>query len=324
MIIIKIDLRKVISFLTLAVFPFIVLYSLFSEPLHSTSGLVTPKDIEKRAFWLKLDKESRNEEIIKKIKHFRISYVYLYIPLFKTVSLEKYRHFIDQVQKECPDTQVYPWIARVVRSPLIFESKRLLYNLRKFIKDFNPPGIHLDFEPPFGSSEFRYLPQYIYFLQAFKGELITKGKKLSIAIFPEMVRRFFQKNPSRKKDLAVLADVVDQFVLMMYDTGIHDKDAFLQHMVSHISFFNRLTENKEKKEIIVGAASYGEHANKKYRWMHKPGIENIKTTVGLLQQYIRKNSKSKHKIRIDGYAIFRCATTEPSEWAQFLKETGNR
>jgi hypothetical protein len=93
-------------------------------------------------------------------------------------------------------------------------------------------------------------------------------------------------------------------------------------MVSHIGFFNTLTENREKKEIIIGAASYGEHANKKFRWMHNPEIENIKTIVGLLQQYLKKNSKNKRKIRIDGYAIFRYATTDPSEWAQFLKETG--
>jgi len=318
---IKNDLQKVLSFLTLAVSLAIVLYGLFLEPHNLNAGKVTPIDIEKRAFWLKLDNDSRNEEIIKKIKHFRISYVYLYIPLFKAVSLEKYRRFIDQVQKECPGTQIYPWITRVVQSPLIFENKRLLYTLRKFMVNFNLPGIHLDFEPPFGSSDFRYLPQYIHFLQDLKGELITNGKKLSIAIFPKMVKAFFQKNPSRKKDLVVLADAVDQFVLMMYDTGIHDKDRFLQHMVSHIVFFNGLTENKEKKEIIIGAASYGEHVNKKYRWMHHPGVENIKTTIGLLQQYLRKSSKSKRKIRIDGYAIFRYATTDPSEWAQFLKET---
>lgn len=323
---IKIDLRKTVAVLILVVSPAIVLYSLFLEPLNLTAGKVTPIEIEKRAFWLKLDKDSRNEKIIEKIKRLRISYVYLYIPLFKAVSLEKHRRFIGQVQKECPDTEIYPWITRVVRSSLIFESKRLLYTLRKFIVNFNPPGIHLDFEPTFGSSDFRYLPQYINFLQRLKGELITNGKRLSIAIFPEMVKTFFQKNPSRKKDLAVLADAVDQFVLMMYDTGIHDKDRFLHHMVSHIIFFNGLTgsKNKEKKEIMIGAASYGEHANKKYRWMHNPGIENIETTVGLLQQYLKKNSKSKRKIRIDGYAIFRYGTTDPSEWAQFLKETGGR
>jgi hypothetical protein len=79
--------------------------------------------------------------------------------------------------------------------------------------------------------------------------------------------------------------------------------------------FNGLEDYKVNMEIIIGTASYGWHANKKYRWMHDPGFENIETTIGLLQQYLKNN---KARIKIDGYAIFRYGTTEPSEWV-YLK-----
>jgi spore germination protein YaaH len=216
---------------------------------------------------------------------------------------------------KCPGTEIYPWIGRVVRSPRVFESKHFLNRLIEFVNTHNLPGLHLDAEPPFGSSGFKYLPQYIYFLKVFKRELVKDGKKLSIALFPAMVKDFYEKNQSKKADLSILADSVDQFVLMMYDTGLDDKEKFLHHMVSHIAFFNGLKENKANKEIIIGAASYGWHANRKYRWIHDPGVENIETTIGLLKEYLKKN---RGKIRIDGYALFRYGTTDPLEWEQFL------
>ena len=144
--------------------------------------------------------------------------------------------------------------------------------------------------------------------------MIKHGKKLSIAVFPAMLQTFYEQNPAKKKDLSLLAETVDQLVLMMYDTGFRAKETFRQHMVSHVMYFNRFTGNNN--EIIIGVASYGQHTNKKYRWLHHPSIENIEVTIGLLQQYLIRN---KGRLKIDGYAIFRYGTTESIEWEQFFE-----
>ncbi|UCH95582.1 MAG: hypothetical protein JSV88_01710 [Candidatus Aminicenantes bacterium] len=311
---IQIDWRNKQALLLLVVFLLVAFYNLFAQTPKTNHTMDSPNI--KRAFWLKLNKDSNHEEIIKRIKHSHISYVYLYVPLFKQIPLERHLRFIRQVQMKCPGTGIYPWIGRVVQSPWVFESKHFSNRLIEFVNTHNLPGLHLDVEPPFGSLGFKYLPQYVYFLQDLKKELIKDGKRVSIALFPAMVKDFYEKSPAKKADLAILADAVDQFVLMMYDTGLTDKAEFLHHMVSHIAFFNGLTENKTNKEIIIGAASYPWHANKKYRWMHDPGVENIETTIGLLKKYLKDNKK---KISIDGYALFRYGTTDSSEWEQFLK-----
>jgi len=270
----------------------------------------------KTAIWLKLNPDSKVKKILNRIKQYHISLIFLHTSKKNLARPEEIKSFISRVQTECPDTQIFPWISVVIRSPVIFKTKNLIHAFILFLNQTNLPGLHLDFEPPFGSQTFEYLEEYFLFLSTIKNRLKPTQKKLSIAVFPRMLRIFFEKNPQKRKHLQFLSKNIDQYVLMMYDTGIREESEFLNHMVSHINFINRLINRKEGQEIYIGIASYGWHSNKIHKWMHDPGIENIKTSVLSLKQY---QNLHPGEIKINGFAIFRYGTINKTEWEEYSR-----
>lgn len=270
----------------------------------------------KTAVWLKPNPDSAFNEILSRIKRYNISLIYLRVSKKILGQPDRIKYFISRVKAESPGTQIYPWVSMIIRSPNVFKKKGLLQDFIVFLNQNNLSGLHLDFEPPFGSQTFEYLEEYFFFLSTIKTKLKPGKKKLSIAIFPQMVKIFYEKNTSKRERFRSLAKNIDQYVLMMYDTGIREEVKFLNHMITHIGFMNRLIGDKRDQEIIIGIASYGWHSNRAYRWMHDPGIENIKTTINLLKQY---QNLHPGQIVINGYAIFRFGTIDQTEWKQYTR-----
>jgi hypothetical protein len=289
-----------------------------SVPAQSKNPVPEPakKNQKKTAVWLKLNADSRIDNIINRIKQNKISLIYLQTSKKNPDRPAKNRHFISQIQKECPETRIYPWVGMVIHSPTVLNAKNLLQNTISFAYQNNLSGLHLDFEPPFGSQTFEYVEEYFLFLAKIKNQIKTDNIKLSIAVFPQMLRIFYEKNPSKRERLCSLAENIDQYVLMMYDTGIREEKKFRDHLITHIGFMERLIGKKKDRDMIIGIASYGWHRNRAYRWMHDPGIENIKTTITLVKQY---QNQYPNQMAINGYAIFRYGTTDKGEWDQYSR-----
>ncbi|MCB1192705.1 MAG: hypothetical protein H7A23_20260 [Leptospiraceae bacterium] len=189
------------------------------------------------------------------------------------------------------NVKIYPMVTFVSGNEGILflkkgESRNIaVLEISKFLDKYQYDGIHIDFE----YMPVSLLPPFQEFLTSLKAKLNKNNKALSMALFPQID---FPKEWSSFHDVKVLANSVNEFVLMSYDyhgskseePGPITEIAWTQKNVEYILKFissDRLwlgipaygyEWNAQTKKAVVVTEKNGISKMKKYKFQrHKSG-----------------------------------------------------
>jgi hypothetical protein len=230
-------------------------------------------------------------------------------------SREQMRTFLAAARRVAPSMKVLPWIGGVrvgykrmrpgtVDLSDIGQRQRVVAECRGLI-DEGFDGVHLNIEPlNDGNVEFLAL------LNAVR-TAIGKSSILSIsAIRPgpiglPMTRNFIWTADYYRR----LATVVDQIVIMVYDTGLPTAALYQRYVAYAARFMTTTLGGHANARVLLGVPSYDETGI-----MHRAGVETFENALLGVVHGLRGSAEGG---TFEGIAIYAEWTTDEDEWALY-------
>ncbi len=228
---------------------------------------------------------------------------------------EQMRSFLAAARRAAPSMRVLPWIGGVrvgykrmrpgtIDLADIGQRQRVVAECRGLI-DEGFDGVHLNIEPlDDGNVEFLAL------LNALR-TAIGKDSILSISamrpgpIALPMTRNFIWTADYYRR----LAAVVDQIVIMVYDTGL-PTTALYQRYVAYAARFMTMTLGVHAEtRVLLGVPTYDETG-----LMHRAGVETLENALLGVVHGLRGSAEGG---TFEGIAIYAEWTTDEPEWAVY-------
>jgi hypothetical protein len=103
--------------------------------------------------------------------------------------------------------------------------------------------------------------------------------------------------------------VVDQIVIMVYDTGLPTPALYQRYVAYAAHFMNQTLGAHQQARVLLGVPTYDETGI-----MHRGGVETIDNGLMGVVHGLRG---SGHGGTFEGVALYAEWTTEPSEWTAY-------
>lgn len=207
-----------------------------------------------------------------------------------------------------PDFRVLPWVGGVSAATARIESPAWRSNFAHSCRDLferHPrfAGIHLNIEPcPSGD------PDFLALLESLR-QALPPGKVLSVAAYPPttVLHRF----PEVHWDEAYYRQVArrcDQMVVMLYDTGLHNRRLY-QNLLR--SWTKEVITWSAPTPVVLGVPAYEDEGV----GYHDPAVENIAISLSGLHSGLL--SFPSLPVNYQGTAIYSQWTMTEAKWEIF-------
>ena len=271
-----------------------------------------------------IGEEHSQKEIINLVKDFQehdIDLVFVHSgPLLKNGSVDTKLHsnvtkFLQIAKPLDTDIKYQAWLGQV-RNKIDLSSTEVRNNISSvallLTESVGFDGIHYDIEPIRNNDE-----DFLLLLLETKNKL-KSDKKMSVAVselIPKSVVWFLQDiyeftNYNSEKNLKQIAEIADQIVLMIYDTGTPKKWLYTWLVKEQVVRTSKLIPND--KELYIAIPTY-DKPNDGFN----PEVENISSALqGVINGLndLRSNSDS-----FTGIALYANWTTDALEWESYSK-----
>ena len=206
---------------------------------------------------------------------------------------------------------VMPWVGGVLDVHVFLESpewqERFIRSIEELLTTYPLlAGIHLNIEPlPSGSHA------YLALLSTLKQRL-PAGKMLSIAAYPPPT--LYQRSSDVHWDEAYYGKVtplVDQMVVMMYDTSLRYRKLY-QHLMK--SWTQDVLDWSGNTMVLLGVPVYDD-AGVEY---HDPHVENLSNSLAGIHAGLKRYAALP--VNYSGIALYSEWEMEPEEWNELTRD----
>lgn len=304
----------------------ITAYSLYS-PIPEVNGNLFNK--HRNGVWMAhswFDEYHSKDEIRElgnRLKEYDMKYIYLHvgplnrdggIPLY---SEENSKDFIRGIKMVNPELMVLAWIGgtnKAFGGKLDLGHQKVIDEISRVSKEFillGFDGIHINIEPLNDRDS-----NFLNLLRSIKKE-IGDQKILSVAA---MKWRFFNlphiwhsKWFWGSEYYKEVGRLVDQLVVMVYDTAIPFKKIYIWYVKNQTVNITKTTAGlyNPGPEILIGLPAYDER-----RLTHRPEVENIEN--GLYGVIAGLMDERSNKSSFGGVAIYSYWVMDEKEWKSYL------
>jgi hypothetical protein len=305
----------------------IIAYFLYS-PIPEINGGIFNK--HRNGVWMAhswFDEYHSNEEISelgKRLKEYDMKYIYLHVgPLNREGGIPLYsekvpKSFIQRIKYVNPELMVLAWIGGTNKTfggkvdlgyPKVINE---ISSVSKKLIHLGFDGIHINIEPLNDGDT-----NFINLLRSVRNEIGDK-KYLSVAAMkwksfnlPHTWHSKWFWSSGYYKEMGRL---VDQMVVMVYDTAIPFKKLYILYVKSQtINVTNVVAGLRNPStEILIGLPAYDES-----RLTHRPEVENIENGLyGIIAGLMNKRS---NKSSFGGIAIYSYWVMDNDEWKSYLR-----
>ncbi|MBI5754592.1 hypothetical protein HZA41_00050 [Candidatus Peregrinibacteria bacterium] len=314
-------------FLSIIVFAtfLMALYMYFVNGIHFDRKISYPQN---NAIWVEhsFSEEEKSDSEIQVLvttllKH-NLRTVFLHagpIELSGVVPPERYRRakvFLEKARKFSKDIVWQAWLGQI-RSKLPLENpevrKNIVQSATILTSEIGFDGIHYDIEPIFdGDKNFLALLRETREALSEKAPLSVASDEWQSRPLTLLLSKIVKKDSKSywgTRYMAEVASMVDQIIIMTYDSSITSPWLFSFWVEQQVVYATQAVKNK-KARILIGIPAYKEKTAS-----FDPEAENIETgLLGLILgiRNIRSNLES-----FSGIAIYPYWTMEESDWKTY-------
>ncbi len=230
---------------------------------------------------------------------------------FVSSDLAMLRQFQKFIQNWNSDFQVVPWIGLNTRKAPLKSRNFPLYlkEIAGVLRVTSQSEIHLDVEPLFPVDEsinfFSYLRQHLH------------GVKIGVAA-PKLLLKEFPVSEEVRKDfwdvneLERLCFVVDELVVMYYDTGFYKISDYIKYLRQSLVKLSAVAA-QGGCSVTAGIPAYYQPTVK-----HNPAVENVKNALkGVLEAFSEPSFFTPSFVGVAVYSLSHIDKTEAEELSKF-------
>jgi hypothetical protein len=309
----------------------LLLYSAFAPVGDSAPH---PFNHDRNAVWLehrwleRRQPEPDMEALLARLRARGVGYVYPHVIPFDAAGQlpphdrEQMRAFLAAARRVAPDIKVLPWIGGLrkgyrrqrpgtVELGDLTQRQRMVAEARGLV-DEGFDGVHLNVEPVDDGND-----EYLALLRALR--TAVGGRVLSVAaIRPAPVGLPRAPNFAwSPRYYARVAAVVDQIVIMAYDTALPTASLYRRYVRwAARSVAGALYASGSDARVLMGVPTY-----EPYGFMHRRGVETPENALAGVVAGLRGLGAGG---TFEGVALYAEWTTDEAEWAAYERHWRNR
>jgi hypothetical protein len=293
-----------------------------------------PFNHDRNAVWLehrwleRRQPEPDMEALLARLRARGVGYVYPHVIPFDAAGQlpphdrEQMRAFLAAARRVAPDIKVLPWIGGLrkgyrrqrpgtVELGDLTQRQRMVAEARGLV-DEGFDGVHLNVEPVDDGND-----EYLALLRALR--TAVGGRVLSVAaIRPAPVGLPRAPNFAwSPRYYARVAAVVDQIVIMAYDTALPTASLYRRYVRwAARSVAGALYASGSDARVLMGVPTY-----EPYGFMHRRGVETPENALAGVVAGLRGLGAGG---TFEGVALYAEWTTDEAEWAAYERHWRNR